>query len=106
MDIVMNDMTPHCATGFPDHGDQLKRLNRITGQVEGVRKMIVERRYCADILTQLRAVRAAVKAVEANILEVYLGSCVADALQSGDALARQTKIAEVTELFKRYEASD
>jgi CsoR family transcriptional regulator, copper-sensing transcriptional repressor len=102
----MNDMTPPCAKAFPDHSDQLKRLNRVSGQLEGVRKMIADKRYCPDILTQLRAVRAAVKSVEANILEVYLGSCVADALQSGDATARKSKIAEVTDLFKRYEAND
>lgn len=102
----MASKKPHCATGFPDHSAQLGRLNRISGQIDGVRKMIDKQRYCADILTQLRAVRAAVKSVEANILEVYLGSCVADALQSGDAHARQTKIAEVTELFKRYEIAD
>ncbi len=102
----MTNMASPCATGFPDHGAQLARLNRISGQIEGVRKMIDDKRYCADILTQLRAIRAAVKSVEANVLEVYLGSCVTNALQSGDALARQTKIAEVTELFKRYDAGE
>jgi CsoR family transcriptional regulator, copper-sensing transcriptional repressor len=102
----MNDMSNPCKNSFPDHGNQLKRLNRIAGQVEGVRKMIDDKRYCPDILTQLRAIRAAVKSIEANILEVYLGSCVADALQSGDALARKAKIDEVTDLFKRYEAND
>jgi DNA-binding FrmR family transcriptional regulator len=102
----MNKMTPECHMAFPDHSAQIKRLNRVSGQLEGVKKMIEDRRYCADILTQLRAIRSAVKSVEANVLEVYLGSCVADALQSGDALARQTKISEVTDMFKRYEAAD
>jgi CsoR family transcriptional regulator, copper-sensing transcriptional repressor len=102
----MNNMTPQCHTSFPDHSHQIKRLNRVSGQLEGVKKMIEDRRYCADILAQLRAIRAAVKSVEANVLETYLGSCVADALQSGDALARQTKIAEVTDMFKRYESVD
>jgi CsoR family transcriptional regulator, copper-sensing transcriptional repressor len=102
----MSTTSESCPKSFPDHSAQLTRLNRVAGQVAGVHKMIEDKRYCADILTQLRAVRAAVKSIEANILEVYLGSCVADALQSGDAAARKTKIAEVTDLFKRYEAND
>jgi CsoR family transcriptional regulator, copper-sensing transcriptional repressor len=92
-----------CHSGFPDHSSQLGRLNRISGQLEGVKRMVDDRRYCADILTQLRAIRSAVKSVEANILETFLGSCVTDALQSGDESARATKIAEVRELFKRYD---
>jgi CsoR family transcriptional regulator, copper-sensing transcriptional repressor len=103
---IESDISPACHAGFPDHSGQLARLNRIAGQIEGVKRMIDDRRYCADILTQLRAIRSAVKSVEGNILEVFLGSCVADALQSGDAAARASKIAEVRELFKRYDTAE
>ncbi len=106
MTDVQTNKALACHAEFPDHAKQLARLNRIAGQIDGVKRMIDDRRYCADILTQLRAIRSAVKSVEGNILEVFLGSCVTDALQSGDADARATKIAEVRELFKRYDTAE
>ena len=86
----------------PDHSKELNRLNRIAGQVDGVRKMIEEQRYCTDILTQLRAIRSALHSVEANILEAHLSSCVADALHSGDSTVQEAKIAELKDLYKRF----
>ncbi len=87
----------------PDHSAQMSRLNRIGGQVNGVKKMIEERRYCPEILTQLRAIRAAVQSVEANILETHLGACVGDAFRSGDDKAREDKIKEIVKLFRQFE---
>ena len=58
------------------HMENMPRLNRISGQIEGIKKMIEEGRYCTDIISQLRAVRAAVKAVESNILQKHLQNCV------------------------------
>jgi len=88
---------------YPDHSAQMSRLNRISGQISGVKKMIDERRYCPDILTQLRAVRSAVKSLEAEILETHLGACVVDAMQSQNQQEIDQKIAELTNLFRRYE---
>ena len=45
----------------PSHLENIPRLNRIAGQIEGIKKMIEDGRYCPDILSQLRAVRSAVK---------------------------------------------
>ena len=86
----------------PSHEKQLPSLNRISGQVEGVKKMIDEGRYCPDILTQMRAIRSALKSVEANILETHLGHCVTDVMEQGSKKTRDEKIQEVKELFKRY----
>lgn len=86
----------------PDHSKELPRLNRIAGQVEGVRKMIAEGRYCPDILTQLRAIRSALHSVEANILEEHLSSCVAEALHSDDTAVQDAKIAELKDLYRRF----
>ena len=86
------------------HDSELGKLNRISGQVEGVKKMIAERRYCPDILTQLRAVRSAVRSVEANILETHLKSCVTESLTSGNARDAQKKIDELKDLFKRFDS--
>ena len=48
---------------------QLARLSRIEGQVRGVARMIEEDRYCIDVLTQIRAVRAALDKVEQETLQ-------------------------------------
>ena len=87
----------------PCHDKDLPRLNRIGGQVDGVKKMIEEGRYCPDILTQIKAIRSALKSVEANILERHLASCVTSAMQSGGKKEQNKKIEEIKELFKRYE---
>jgi DNA-binding FrmR family transcriptional regulator len=86
----------------PDHVGEVPRLNRIAGQIDGVKKMIEERRYCPDIMTQLRAARAALKTVEASILETHLNACVTEAMVSGDKTSIETKISEIRELFKRF----
>lgn len=84
----------------PDHSVELPRLNRALGQISGVKKMIEEDRHCTEILTQIRAARAALKGLEANILERHLGHCVAESLNGGNA---REKIEELKELFKRYD---
>ncbi len=81
----------------------MPRLNRIAGQVDGIRKMIEERRYCVDILTQLRAARQAIKAVEANIIEAHLAACVGDAMRVGNEEAQQKKISELIGVFRKFE---
>ncbi|MGZ9097229.1 MAG: metal-sensitive transcriptional regulator [Micavibrio sp.] len=86
------------------HDSELGKLNRIAGQIEGIKKMITEQRYCPDILTQLRAVRSAIKTVEANILETHLKSCVTESLTSGNTKDAQKKIEELKDLFKRFDS--
>lgn len=57
--------------------------------------MIDEERYCIDILTQLRAVRAALKRVEDQVLRDHVETCVEHAITSGDADDQRTKIQEL-----------
>ncbi len=87
----------------PDHSKQLTRLNRISGQLLGVKKMINDRRYCPDILAQLKAIRSGVKSLEINILEEHLKNCVIDAFESGNADEKSAKIDELKKLLKRFE---
>ena len=49
-------------------GELQTRLNRISGQIEGIKKMISDKRETTEVLTQLRAVRAAVKGMETALL--------------------------------------
>ena len=70
----------------PCHKQEIPRLNRVIGQLEGVKKMIEELRYCPDILIQLRAARSAIRAVESNILKTHLQSCVAQSFASEEII--------------------
>lgn len=85
------------------HTDCLVRLSRIEGQVRGVSRMIEQDRYCIDILTQLRAVRASLAKVESEVLKYHAGHCVADAIRSGDAEEQRRKFNELIDLFGRYQ---
>lgn len=85
----------------PNHCGNLPRLNRISGQIEGIKKMIEEGRYCPDILIQLRAVRSALKAVESNVLQTHLQHCVAQSFDS--ETEKNQKIEELKMLFDRFE---
>ena len=85
----------------PCHSGQIPRLNRIIGQLEGIKKMIENNRYCPEILIQLRAVRSAVHSVESNILQSHLQHCVAQSFSSPEE--RDRKISELKMLFDRFE---
>ncbi len=91
----MEQTTPH-----PCHKENLPRLNRISGQVEGVKKMIAEGRYCPDILIQLKAIRSAIKVIEGNILQKHLEHCVALSFEQG--IDPQQKITELRKIFEKY----
>lgn len=88
---------------YPCHKCELPKLNRVAGQIEGIKKMIGDGRYCPDILTQLRAARAAIRRIESDILESHLQSCVADTLANGNEAETKEKIAELKELFRRFD---
>ena len=85
----------------PNHDQQLSRLRKIEGQVGGIQKMILERRYCIDILTQLRALQGAIQRVEKNILEDHLNHCVQQAITQSDPVAAQRKIQEIVKILKK-----
>jgi len=88
---------------FPSHADQLERLSKIEGQIKGIRRMIEERRYCMDILPQIRAVHGGLRQVELGVLETHVNHCVQEALQSRDAASVQEKIDEVMKVLSRIE---
>lgn len=89
------------APKHPDHSANLNRVRRIRGQVEGIERMIEERKYCPDILTQVQAVTAALKSLSANILNTHLHHCVKDAMNSNNPNETEKKIEEIIELFRK-----
>jgi len=81
----------------------LKRLGRIEGQVRGVSRMVTEDRYCIDILTQLSAIRAALRRVEDVVLRDHVAHCVEHAIAGGNVEEQRQKVAELMEVFARAE---
>ena len=80
---------------------KIRRLNRISGQVNGIAKMIEEDRYCMDILHQIQAVKSALAKVETQVLKDHAACCVAEAIASGDASEQKQKFEELVELFEK-----
>ena len=90
---------------YPNHEGQLARLGKIEGQVAGIRKMIDERRYCIDIINQIKAVTGALKQVERGVLEGHVQHCVQDAMKSGDSGQLEEKVDELVKVLGRMETS-
>lgn len=74
------------------------RINRISGQLDGIKRMVDENRYCGDILIQLSAVDKAIKSLASIILDNHMHSCMLEGIKDGDL----SKIDEIVELFKRF----
>ena len=66
-----------------EHKALLNRLNRIEGQVRGIRGMLEKDAYCVDILVQVAAANAALNSFSRELLAQHIGSCVADDLRAG-----------------------
>lgn len=78
-----------------------KRLSRIEGQVRGLARMVDEDRYCIDVVTQISAVRAALRRAEEEILRDHVAHCVEHAIASGDKKDQRQKIAEIMDVLGR-----
>ena len=81
----------------------LNRLSRIEGQIRGVAGMVEDDRYCIDIVTQISAVRAALRRVEEEVLRDHVSHCVEGAIASGNRADQRKKIAELMEVIGRAE---
>ena len=64
--------------------DLLNRLNRIEGQIRGIKSMVEDERYCVDILTQVSAVQAALNSFNKVLLSSHIKSCVVEQIQDGN----------------------
>lgn len=86
----------------PETKNKLKgRLARVEGQVRGLSQMVEQDRYCIDVVTQVRAARAALGKVEQLILSDHLGFCVEQAILSGDPKQQREKVAELIDVLGR-----
>jgi len=85
-----------------NHQDQLARLKKAQGQVAGIVRMVENERYCVDILTQLRAARAALRRVEQNVLNEHIKHCVGGAAKNADRKDADEKIDELLKVLAQF----
>ena len=90
----------HAEYAHIDHSDEVKRLNRIVGQIEGVRKMLEGQRKLEDVLIQCKAIHSALKSIETRILKAHLDVALDEIVKIDKKKNRAEKVAELEELFK------
>ncbi len=83
------------------HEGTLNRLARISGQVQGVRKMVEDKKYCIDIITQIQVARSALRSVEMQILQKHMHHCVSGAFASGSQKEADEKMEELLRVMKK-----
>lgn len=82
------------------HNSQLKQLKRIEGQVRGVAKMIEEKRYCIEILQQLKAIKSSLSTVEKKVIGEHLDHCVHKAVSSKNKKESSEVVKEIKQLIQ------
>ncbi len=78
--------------------DVQRRLNRAIGQLNGVKDMIDDNRYCGDVLTQLAAAESAVRRVSQIVLHEHMRTCVVEQIRQGN----DDVVDEVIDLMRRF----
>ena len=78
--------------------DLISRLNRIEGQVRGVKAMVQDDRYCTDILVQVSAIQSALNGFSRTLLSSHIKSCLVNDIKNGDA---DKAVDELCETIKR-----
>ena len=84
------------------HDEQLEFLRKIEGQVRGIQKMIEEKRYCVDIITQIHSVIGALYRVENEVFKKHTQGCVVSSFKGKSEAEKEKKITEIVELISRF----
>jgi CsoR family transcriptional regulator, copper-sensing transcriptional repressor len=77
------------------------RLNRIEGQVRGIRRMVQEPRLCVEILQQLSAAEAALNRISLSVFRFHVEKCVPEGIAKGDP-DRTQRLSELVDIFDRF----
>jgi DNA-binding FrmR family transcriptional regulator len=77
------------------------RLNRIEGQIKGIRRMVQEPRLCVEILQQLAAAEAALNRISLSVLRYHVEACVPNGVALGESETRK-QLAELVDIFDRF----
>jgi CsoR family transcriptional regulator, copper-sensing transcriptional repressor len=105
----MNDDSCCAAPGShrkSHHSDKVKsnlvtRLNRIEGQIRGIKGMIEKDTYCDDVITQISATQSALNSVAKLLLEGHLKTCVMERIQEGDNEVLDEVLVTIQKLMKK-----
>ena len=86
--------------GSTEQHSLVTRLNRIEGQIRGIRKMVQEPRLCVEILQQLAAAEAALNRISLAIFRHHIDNCVSDASKGDEE--RRKELSELVDIFDRF----
>lgn len=78
----------------------LDRLNRIEGQIRGIKSMIEKNTYCDDVINQIEASRSALHSVQIILLESHVKNCVVNQIQHGDTNVIEEILKTIKKLTK------
>lgn len=104
------DSCNHCDPGTGErkshHSDKTKknlitRLNRIEGQIRGIKGLIEKDTYCDDVITQISATTAALNSVASILLEGHMKSCIVERIQAGDQEVVDELLTTIQKLTKK-----
>lgn len=84
-----------------DDGAVIRRLNRIEGQINGLKTMVEENRTCEDVLIQISATNAALHKVAQMVLEDHLGHCVIEGIEKGNKSEAIDELKNAVEQYSR-----
>lgn len=84
------------------HEGQIPFLKKIEGQLHGIERMIEEKRYCPDIITQIHSIIGALYRVENEVFKKHTEGCVVGAFKGKSEAEKEKKIAEIVELISRF----
>ena len=84
------------------HLEEIIALKRIEGQIRGIQRMIEDKRYCIDIITQISSVEGAIRRVEKNILNRHLRGCVRESFSKGSKGDKEKKIEEIIDVLQKF----
>jgi len=77
------------------------RLNRVEGQIRGIRRMVQEPRLCVEILQQLSAAEAALNRISLAVVKFHVERCVPDGIAQGDP-EKTRRLTELVDIFDRF----
>lgn len=79
----------------------ITRLNRIEGQIRGIRRMVQEPRLCVEILQQLSAAEAALNRISLAVFKFHVEKCVPEGISQGEP-EKTKRLAELVDIFDRF----
>lgn len=86
----------------PTRKKAIERLNRIEGQIRGIKRMVEEGRYCVEVLGQVSAAHEGLRGVGKLVMRNYLENCVTTSLKSGNQVKADETYAELMEVIYKF----